>query len=177
LEIIPSKLVFTIKPSPDDKAGKKKTRWVVCGNHEERRDGEENYSAGADATALRLLAWVSSKMRWAGCTLDHADMEQDPDEDLLLVRPPHILKETKFLRRDVLYQPLRAVYSFRRSPKLWGAHRDSTMRGFRIEAILDEAPVTLRLKPMESEQSLWKVVVEKHGLQEDEEELISKSAW
>lgn len=51
------------------------------------------------------------------------------------------------------------------------------MRGFRIEAILDEAPVTLRLKPMESEQSLWKVVVEKHGLQEDEEELISKSAW
>ena len=47
------------------------------------------------------------------------------------------------------------------------------MRGFRIEAILDEAPVTLRLKPMESEQNLWKVVVEEHGLQEDEEELIS----
>lgn len=112
--MIPSKLVFTIKPSPDDKAGKKTARWVVCGNHEERRDGEEHYSAGADATALRLLAWVSSKMRWAGCTLDartaflNADMEQVPDEDLLLVRSPYILKETKFLRRDVLYQPLRA---------------------------------------------------------------------
>ena len=47
------------------------------------------------------------------------------------------------------------------------------MRGFRIEAILDEAPVTLRLKPMESEQNLWKVMVEKHGFQEGEEELVS----
>ena len=32
--------------------------------------------------------------------------------------------------------------------------------------------MVLKLKPMESEQNLWKVVVEKHGFQEDEE-LIS----
>ena len=96
LEIIPSKLVFTVKPSPDHKEGKKKTRWVVCGNYEEKKEGEENYSGGADATSLRLLAWIASRMKWAGCILDvrtaflNAQMEQEPDEDLLLVQPPHI---------------------------------------------------------------------------------------
>ena len=45
-------------------------------------------------------------MKWAGCILDvrtaflNAQMEQEPDEDLLLVQPPHILKEMKFLDPD-----------------------------------------------------------------------------
>ena len=179
LEIIPSKLVFTVKPSPDHKEGKKKTRWVVCGNYEEKKEGEENYSGGADATSLRLLAWIASRMKWAGCILDvrtaflNAQMEQEPDEDLLLVQPPHILKEMKFLDPDTLYLPLKAVYGFRRSPKLWGLHRDKTIKTFDIKVVIDGRCESLELKPMESEQNLWKVVVVRGGFQEAEEEWIS----
>jgi hypothetical protein len=41
LEIIPSKLVFTVKPSPDHKEGKKKTRWVVCETMKRRKRGRK----------------------------------------------------------------------------------------------------------------------------------------
>ena len=179
LEIIPSKLVLTVKPSPDHKEGKKKTRWVVCGNYEEKKEGEENYSGGADATSLRLLVWIASRMKWAGCILDvrtaflNAQMEQEPDEDLLLVQPPHILKEMKFLDPDTLYLPLKAVYGFRRSPKLWSLHRDKTIRTFDIKVAIDGRCESLKLKPMEAEQNLWKLVVVREGFQEAEEEWIS----
>ena len=45
IEYLPSKMVYTLKPG--EKGGKKKARWAVCGNFEEK-EGEENYSGGAD---------------------------------------------------------------------------------------------------------------------------------
>ena len=41
VEIIPSKLVFTIKAGPN--GGKRKTRWVICGNY----DSNPPFSSGA----------------------------------------------------------------------------------------------------------------------------------
>ena len=110
MENLPSKMVFTIKPG-----GKLKSRWVVCGNYEEKKEGEEMYSTdptGADATTLRLLVWTSSKMDWCGCMLDvrtaflNADMEQSPEEDLLLIQAPHVLRGTKFFKGEALFLPL-----------------------------------------------------------------------
>ena len=49
VEYLPSKVVFTLKPSPG--GGKRKARWVVCGNFEEKRENEETYSGEADAAA------------------------------------------------------------------------------------------------------------------------------
>ena len=175
LEILPSKMVFTIKPG-----GKLKSRWVVCGNYEEKKEGEETYSTGADATTLRLLVWTSTKMGWCGCVLDvptaflNAEMEQSPEEDLLLIQAPHVLREAKFFKGEALFLPLRAVYGFRRSPRLWGLHRDRTMRDMKISVVLDGRKEMLVLKQMESEQNLWKVVVLRKGFQEDlEDEFVS----
>ena len=175
LEVLPSKMVFTIKPG-----GKLKSRWVVCGNYEEKKEGEETYSTGADATTLRILVWTSSKMGWCGCVLDirtaflNAEMEQSPEEDLLLIQAPHVLREAKFFRGEAFFLPLRAVYVFRRSPRLWGLHRDRTMRDLKIPATLDGRKEMLVLKQMESEQNLWKVVIKKDAFQDDlEEELVS----
>lgn len=42
IEIIPSKVVFTRKPGKN--GGKKKARWAICGNHEEKKEDEQTYS-------------------------------------------------------------------------------------------------------------------------------------
>ena len=68
VEVIPSKLVFAKKPGK--KGGKKKVRWVVCGNFETRSPNEENFSSGADSAAFRIMVWVASKFQWEGTTLD-----------------------------------------------------------------------------------------------------------
>ena len=57
VELIPSKLVFAKKPGK--KGGKKKVRWVVCGNYESRTPDEENFSSGADAAAFRVMVWFA----------------------------------------------------------------------------------------------------------------------
>ena len=62
VEYIPSKVVFTVKPIPG--GTKKKVRWVACGNFEPRKDGEENYSGGADSVAFRILVWAAAKFNW-----------------------------------------------------------------------------------------------------------------
>ena len=49
----PSKLVFTKKPGKN--GGKRKIRWVICGNYESRSDQESNFSSGADSTAFCVM--------------------------------------------------------------------------------------------------------------------------
>ena len=172
IEYLPTKVVFTVKPIPG--AFKRKVRWVVCGNLEPKKEGEQTYSGGADATALRVLIWASAKYGWKGCVLDiktaflNACMEQDPEEDVLLLRPPSIFIEKGYLDRGQVYQPLKAVYGFRRSPRLWGNHRDEKMRGFRIK-VKGEKAKTLKLLQLGSEPNLWKVV-EDRGKEDEEEE-------
>ena len=127
MESVLSKMVFTLKPGPE--GGKPKARWVACGNFESRKDDEDNYSSGADATALRVLVWMAMKRQWLGCVIDvktaflNAKMIQKETEGLLLIKPPSILVDQGFMPRDALFLPLRAVYGFRRSPRLWGSRR------------------------------------------------------
>ena len=59
----------------------------------------------------------------------NAKMVQSEDEDLLLVKPLYLFTEKKFMGKDVLYKPEKAIYGFRRSPKLWGLTRDETING------------------------------------------------
>ena len=58
VEIIPSKLVITLKPGP-----KRKMRIVACGNFLEFK-GEELFAAGADASALRFTLKIAAEERW-----------------------------------------------------------------------------------------------------------------
>ena len=138
IDVIPSKLVCTVKPG--EKGGKKKIRWVVCGNYEERRDQEENFSGGADATAFRLMIAVAQAFQWEGGVVDvktaflNAKMIQEDGEPPILIKPPYLLVEKNVVQRGSLYSPLRAIYGLRRSPRLWGKCRDEEMRQFKIEA-------------------------------------------
>ena len=63
-EIIPSKLVFTVKARPN--GGRKKTRWVICGNYEAKKESEQNFSSGADSAAFRMAVLGSCPPPMAG---------------------------------------------------------------------------------------------------------------
>ena len=84
-------------------------------------------------------------------------MVQSEDEGLLLLKPPYLFTEMKFLRKDVLYKPEKAIYGFRRSPKLWGLTRDETINGFDIEGEHEGKSMNFVLEPLQSEPNLWKL--------------------
>ena len=162
IELIPSKLVCTVKPG--ERGGRKKIRWVVCGNHEEKRDQEETYSGGADATAFRVLVALAQGFQWEAGVVDiktaflNAEMVQEEGEPLILIKPPFLLVDRKVVEKGSLYLPLRAIYGLRRSPRLWGKCRDEEMRKFKIQVHHPvKGEVELRLEQLESEPNMWRV--------------------
>ena len=161
IEVIPSKVVFTRKPGP--RGGKPKVRWVVCGNFEARKPEEENFSSGADATTFRLMIHLAAQHQWEGTTVDvktaflNADWDGE-EETTILIKPPPILTEAKALPQGAYYLPRKAAYGFRRSPRLWGDHRDRIMEELEIGSEEDEDEKVLVMKPMESEPNLWRVL-------------------
>ena len=166
VEVIPSKVVFTRKPGP--RGGKPKVRWVVCGNFEEKKDDEENFSSGADATAFRVLVWLSAQRQWEGMTVDvktaflNAEWNEEDQDTVVVVKPPSIFVEHEALKSGCFYVPRKAVYGFRRSPRLWGMCRDEAMEAMdivykRVENEKETEEV-MKLKQLESEPNLWKVV-------------------
>ena len=170
IEYIPSKVVYTLKPG--EKGGKRKVRWVVCGNHETKKEDEETFSTGADAITFRIMVWVCARHQWVACTLDiktaflNAMFESKENEGVIVIKPPSIFVEKKYMEKDTYFQPLKAVYGFRRSPRLWTNHRDVTLRDFRIPVLEGKKKLVLRLIPLESEPNLWKVI---EDTEEDEE--------
>eukprot|EP00438_Fugacium_kawagutii_P016096 Skav225959 [mRNA] locus=scaffold6030:76316:83572:- [translate_table: standard] len=167
VQFIPSSLVFTKKPGPH--GGRRKARWVVCGNYEEKSDSENNFSSGADAAAFRVMVWMMSRMQWTSKVLDiktaflNADLVLGPDEDMILVMQPQILKEKRYFSRKTCFKPVKAVYGFRRSPKLWGGHRDQEMTKFEIKTWIEGEEVILWLSRMLSEENMWKVIRSRPG--------------
>ena len=171
-ECIPSKVVYTKKPVPG--GYKCKVRWVICGNYEQKTPEEENYSGGADATAFRLVIWMAARKGWVAVVLDvrtaflNADLVQEGQVNYILVIPPPTFVKKGCLPKNVLYKPTKAVYGLRRSPRLWGLHRDKKMREFEIEVQEGKKVKVYCLKAMDSEPNLWRVL-EKREMEEEEE--------
>ena len=132
-----------------------------------------------DATAFRALLFVSSRQQWKAYVLDvrtaflNAEMKQNEAEDLILIRPPHLLIEKGYLPGGSLFLPLKALYGFRRSPKLWGDHRDHLLRQMVVSTVNNEGgKITVKIEQMSSEPSLWRIV-EVRSQEEEEERFIS----
>ena len=161
VEFLPSKLVCTKKPGK--KGGRNKIRWVICGNFEQVKEGENTFSSGADASALRLLVVTASKHQWAAGTIDiktaflNASMDPQDQPSLLLVKPPPLLLEKRYMKAGTYYLPKRAVYGLRRSPRLWGDCRDEGLHHMKVHVQEGERDLTLRLVPLDSEPNLWRI--------------------
>ena len=100
------------------------------------------------------------------------NLELTEEENLLLIRPPHIMIEKGYLAPNTVYLPVKAIYGFRRSPRLWGRHRDHRMHQFVIKAKKEGKNIEVKLFQMGSEPNLWKVV---QVMGEEEDELASLS--
>ena len=115
IQFIPSKVVFTRKPSPLSTTGKRKTRWVVCGNFEERREGEQNYSGGADAAALRIAIAAAAQFQWEGSSTDvrtaflNADMDFQEGDTIILIKAPSVFVEKGYMKPHVYFIPLKRI--------------------------------------------------------------------
>ena len=98
-------------------------------------------------------------------------MVQSEDEGLLLVKPPYLFTVKKFLRKDVLYKPEKAIFGFmnfvleplQSEPNLWklqnaGDEDDLTVYGLfltYVDDLLIAAPDPLMLAVQNKIRSTW----------------------
>ena len=172
-ELIPAKLVCTVKPEVHTPQGRKKVRIVVCGNFAECDDVDKNdlFASGANAVSLRIALALASQFGWHGCALDiktaflnapiHAakkeeDVEEEKKEKRILIKPPTLLVSAGLVGRNEHWEALKAVYGYRQSPRLWSDYRDDELRIMEIGHGGGQQKV--RLCQMLSEPNMWKIL-------------------
>ena len=154
VDVIPSKLVITMKPGP-----RRKVRIVACGNYVEFK-GEELYAAGADSAALRLLLKSAAEGEWNLLTVDvkvaflNAPLVTSRRDGLeeaqvFALNPPSLLLRLGYAKEDEVWIAEKAMYGLRQSPRSWSIYRDTTLQEMSIEG--------LRLRQTTSEPNLWVV--------------------
>ena len=162
VEVIPSKLVITMKPGP-----RRKLRIVACGNYVEFK-GEELYAAGADSAALRLLLKSAAEGGWNLLTVDvkvaflNAPLvtsRKDGSEEaqVYALKPPSLLLRLGYAKEDEVWIAEKAMYGLRQSPRSWSLHRDKTLQELSIKG--------LKLRQTTAEQNLW-------AIEDDSQQLV-----
>lgn len=152
VELIPSKLVITLKPGP-----RRKVRIVACGNFIESRAGEELFAAGADASALRLTLKIAAEERWRILTVDikvaflnaplvttTRDQGKVQEDVVFALKPPVLLVKLGYAQSS---EAEKAMYGLRQSPRSWSIYRDQVMMDLEIEEI--------NITQATSEPNLW----------------------
>lgn len=153
IEVVPGKLVSTIKPGPGK--GKKKARIVACGNFTNRDAQDDLYASTGDAVVLRIMLQWASEKDWSGVSLDikTAFLNTPWDDMGVLVKPPYLLVSMGLVEEGTLWLPTKALYGFRKSPRLWGNYRDSVLREKKVKVHGEE----LKLSQCVSEPNLWRI--------------------
>ena len=148
--IVPGKGVYTVKPpSKPNTLFRRKTRIVGCGNFQKKSEEEINYSGGAAAEGVRLLAAEAS---WL-CNGDVCNAflrAPVPEGTLLAIRPPTVLVRAGLVAAHELWIALTAVYGFRSSPRWWSTYRTDMMK----KAI---TKLGLRFEQGTAEPNIWRV--------------------
>ncbi|CAE7453194.1 TY5A [Symbiodinium sp. CCMP2592] len=168
-QLIPMKIVFTVKP-PDAAAPgqapssfcKRKCRIVICGNLASHQPGEV-YTNTAPAEVVRAalaIARLARVRKWNLGILDViAAFLQTPFAELhgaplVYGVPPKLLVRAGLCQSGELWKLTHAVYGLQESPRLWGRYRD--MQLAKIQIIFEGKRVTLlqgRVEP-----SWWSVL-------------------
>ena len=174
-EILPSKMVWTVKPSPGEKGGKRKARLVACGNFAERSESDL-FAGGATAVALRAALSIASQQAWSGRVSDiktaflnapmklggSTDLEtgEVTEEMIAVIKPPPILVLAGLAKPDEFWQVVMALYGYKESPRLWANHRDDVIQ--KMEIPMDDGSF-LTLDQMVTEPNMWRVIKHEPG--------------
>ncbi|OLQ00651.1 Copia protein [Symbiodinium microadriaticum] len=181
LTILPSKLVFTIKPpsqgtttsstSKDEKRERwrRKCRLVLCGNFAERPEGQDQselYASGATSESLRVALVLASCCSWVGAGSDITTA-------FLLAPWPRHLRRYSIVPAKTLvlaglasgeeaWEVQRALYGLRESPAVWSEYRRQRL----LQADVPWAEGKLILKPSVVDPEVWMIVYQANGEQD-----------
>ena len=187
LVVLPAKGVFTAKP-PDlerleDELGnplpqgsplfvKRKARLVICGNFQGRQAKEDSYAGGCQIDSLRAMLVLAAHRGWKLASTDIRNAfilapikEEDEEDDgtVYALFPPKVFQLVVVPYCYQLWRVDRALYGFRRSPRLWSRFRDKRLLGARIAY----GQGYLVLRQSKADANVWAVVY--HGPQGEEE--------
>jgi hypothetical protein len=168
-EVIPSKLVFTVKPDQSQKAGKKKTRLVACVNYSDREESQDLFAGGATAVALRAALTIAAQMGFLGSVMDvrtaflNAPMVLNSQEGQspkrAFIKPPALLVAAGLAKHGEYYEAIMALYGYRESPRLWSDYRDVEMSNMEIDC----QGGVLTLQQMITEPNMWRMMLRQPG--------------
>ncbi|CAE7778026.1 unnamed protein product [Symbiodinium sp. CCMP2592] len=183
LVVLPAKGVFTAKP-PDverlaDDDGhplpqgsvhfvKRKARLVICGNFQGRQAREDSYAGGCQIDSLRAMLVFAAFKGWRLASTDIrnafilAPIKEEEEEDdgtVYGLFPPRVFQLVAVPYCYQLWRVDRALYGFRRSPRLWSKFRDRRLRGARIP--YDQGHLVLRQS--RADTNVWAIVYEVDG--------------
>ena len=161
IEMIPAKLVATVKPP-----SRKKARLVGCGNMATCTE-TDLAASGIDTIGVRALISNTAIRQW---DLAVADVKtaflQAPRRKVegkcTIVGPPQVVKDLNIMRygKDEKWVVRGALYGLAESPKDWGSYRDGRLKTMAWEEEGQRFHVEAT-----AEAHIWKVVcsMEDHG--------------
>ena len=134
LEVIPAKLVATIKPP-----SRRKARLVGCGNMVQTMgDGEDLAASGIDTIGVRTIVDGAATRGWKLSTADFKTAflqapRREHGNRTTIVTPPQVLRDLQVMKcgDQERWEVKGALYGLAESPKDWSCFRDARMREMR----------------------------------------------
>ncbi|CAE7278448.1 GIP, partial [Symbiodinium microadriaticum] len=179
LVVLPAKGVFTVKPPelerlvdedgrPFPKGSprfvKRKARLVICGNFQGRQAKEDSYAGGCQIDSLRTMLVLAASKGWQVASTDIrnafilAPIKDDGDDDddtVYGLFPPRVFQLVCVPCCYQLWRVDRALYGFRRSPRLWSKFRDKRLRAARIP----HGDGCIMLRQCKADENVWAIVL------------------
>ena len=187
LVVLPAKGVFTVKP-PElerllDENGdpyprgsprfvKRKARLVICGNFQGRQAKEDSYAGGCQIDSLRTMLVLAAAKGWSIASTDirnafilapTKEEDEDDDDTVYGLFPPRIFQLVVVPYCYQLWRVDRALYGFRRSPRLWSKFRDRRLRAARVP----HGEGFLILRQCKADENVWAIVYQEPSGQEE----------
>ena len=165
-EVIPMKLVFTVKPPDADAKDfyKRKARIVFCGNLATHCP-DDVFASTAPAEVVRAAIALATYFNWDLGMIDIvAAFLQTPlhavkNAPRVYGKPPKVLIRSGICRPGELWRLTHAVYGLQESPRLWGAYRDEQLS--KLQVVVNNRILALEQGKVES--SWWKIVDQENG--------------
>ena len=157
LRLVPSKSVFTLKPSGSgDQSYKREYRLVLCGNFvaPEEQFGSL-YAGGASAETFRTVLAIAGPRGVLGARADITGAFLLAPWPAHLHRyavvPPRLLIDQDYVSQDTYWLVRRPLYGLRESPAIWAAYRSTRLSQAKI--LYKNRHVVLRVSKVDPE--LW----------------------
>ncbi|CAE7279098.1 GIP [Symbiodinium microadriaticum] len=187
LVVLPAKGVFTVKPpelerlldengDPYPKGSprfvKRKARLVICGNFQGRQAKEDSYAGGCQIDSLRTMLVLAAAKGWSIASTDIRNAfilapikeeDEDDDDTVYGLFPPRIFQRVVVPYCYQLWRVDRALYGFRRSPRLWSKFRDRRLRAARVP----HGEGFLILRQCKADENVWAIVYQEPDKQEE----------